>query len=102
MRLAFRAAPTPEARRALAELEAAYPHVPTAEADVIVPLGGDGFMLETLHDFLDGRAPIYGMNLGTIGFLLNVYRKEDLPERIAAAVPRSEERRVGKEGRSRW
>jgi NAD+ kinase len=86
MRLAFRAAPTPEARRALAELEAAYPHVPAAEAEVIVPLGGDGFMLETLHDFLDGSLPIYGMNLGTIGFLLNVYQKERLEERIAAAV----------------
>ena len=76
MRLAFRAAPTPEARRALAELEAAYPHVPAAEADVIVPLGGDGFMLRDPARLpLDGSLPIYGMNLGTIGFLLNVYQK---------------------------
>ena len=86
MRLSFRAAPTPEARRALAHLEATYPSVPPGEADVIVPLGGDGFMLETLHDFLDGRARIYGMNLGTVGFLLNAYRPENLEERIAAAA----------------
>src|SRR3954465_624443 len=87
MGLAFRAAPPPEARRALAELEAAYPHVPAAEAEVIVPLGGAGFMLEPRHAFLGGSLPIYGMNLGTIGFLLNVSQKERLEERIAAAVP---------------
>ncbi len=86
MRLSFRAAPTPEARRALAHLEATYPSVPPEEADVIVPLGGDGFMLETLHDFLDGSARIYGMNLGTVGFLLNAYRPENLEARIAAAT----------------
>ena len=86
MRLSFRAAPTPEARRALAYLEATYPSVPPGEADVIVPLGGDGFMLETLHDFLDGSARIYGMNLGTVGFLLNEYRPENLEARIAAAA----------------
>jgi NAD+ kinase len=86
MRMAFRAAPTPEARLALAHLEATYPSVPPGEADVIVPLGGDGFMLETLHDFLDGSTRIYGMNLGTVGFLLNEYRPEGLRERIAAAA----------------
>jgi NAD+ kinase len=86
MRMAFRAAPTPEARRALAHLEATYPSVPPGEAQVIVPLGGDGFMLETLHDFLDGSTRIYGMNLGTVGFLLNAYRPEDLEARIAAAT----------------
>lgn len=87
MRLSFRASSAPEARRALAHLEATYASVPPAEADVVVPLGGDGFMLETMHDFLDDRTTrIYGMNLGTVGFLLNVYRPEDLEARIAAAT----------------
>jgi NAD+ kinase len=87
MRIAFRAAPTPEAQRALVELRAAYPAaVGPDEADVIVPLGGDGFMLETLHAYLDRGVPIYGMNLGTVGFLLNTYRPAGLHERIAAAA----------------
>ncbi len=87
MRIAFLAAETPEARRALAELEARYAHVPPEEAEVLVALGGDGFMLETLHASLARRAPIYGMNLGTVGFLLNEYRPDGLLERIAAATP---------------
>lgn len=86
MRIAFLAADTVEAQRALAELEARYRAVPTAEAEVLVALGGDGFMLETLHANLQRRLPIYGMNLGTVGFLLNEYRADGLPERIAAAA----------------
>src|SRR5436309_1412154 len=86
MRLSYRAAPTPEARRALDELEAAHPGVPPQEAEVIVPLGGDGFMLETLHDVLATERPVYGMNLGTVGFLLNAYRPKGLVERIRAAA----------------
>ena len=86
MRIAFRAAPTPEAQRALVELRAAYPAaVGPDEADVIVPLGGDGFMLETLHAYIDRRVPMYGMNLGTVGFLLNEYREDGLLERLALA-----------------
>ncbi|MFO1037683.1 MAG: NAD kinase [Geminicoccaceae bacterium] len=87
MRLAFVAAPTSEAQRARAELTHVYGACPLADAEVIVALGGDGFMLETLHRHLDRRIPIYGMNLGTVGFLLNVYDAERLPERIAAATP---------------
>ncbi len=86
-RLAFLAAETAEAQRARHELERVYRPVPLAEADVLVPLGGDGFMLETLHAHLDRRIPIYGMNLGTVGFLLNAFRVEGLLERIAAATP---------------
>ena len=86
MRLAFLAADTPEAHNALEELRRIYPAVPPEEAEVIVALGGDGFMLETLHRHVQKRVPIYGMNLGTVGFLLNSYRREDLPERIAAAA----------------
>ena len=86
MRLTFRASSAPEARRALDELLALYPSASAETADVVVALGGDGFMLEQLHEFLDRGTPIYGMNLGTVGFLLNSYRREDLPERIAAAA----------------
>jgi NAD+ kinase len=85
MKLAFRAAPTVEARRALVALQHRYGALHPAEADVIVPLGGDGFMLETLHAYLDLEKPIYGMNLGTIGFLLNAYTIEGVEERIARA-----------------
>ena len=86
-KIGFRAAQAPEAQAALAELTALYPHVPPAEADVIVALGGDGFMLETLHAAIERPVPIYGMNLGTIGFLLNMYRPDGLLERLGQAVP---------------
>ncbi|HMR32045.1 MAG TPA: NAD kinase [Geminicoccaceae bacterium] len=86
MRLAFVAADTPEARLAQAELADAYGNHAPEEAEAIVALGGDGFMLETLHGFIERRVPIYGMNLGTVGFLLNVYRIEHLQERIARAT----------------
>jgi NAD+ kinase len=84
-RVSFRAADTPEAQQALAALRARYGDVPPAEAEVIVVLGGDGFMLETLHACIDRGLPIYGMNLGTVGFLLNEYREAGLLERLALA-----------------
>jgi NAD+ kinase len=84
--IAFRAADTVEAQAGLAELQARYRHVPVAQADVIVALGGDGFMLETLHSTIDRPVPIYGMNLGTVGFLLNEYRLADLERRLAEGV----------------
>ncbi len=59
----------------------------SSSADVIVALGGDGFMLETLHSCIDRPVPIYGMNLGTVGFLLNDYRIDGLLERLPQAVP---------------
>ena len=85
MKLAFRAAPTAEARRALNTLRHAYGTHEPADADVIVPLGGDGYMLETLHAFLDLAKPIYGMNLGTVGFLLNAFGVDGLKDRIGRA-----------------
>ena len=85
MRLAFRAAPTAEARGAQELLETRYGRYPPEAADVIVPLGGDGFMLETLHAHLALARPIYGMNLGTVGFLLNDFVAEGLLERIGLA-----------------
>ena len=66
-------------------LSARYGDVPPTEADFLVALGGDGFMLETQHRFLGRNAPIYGMNRGSVGFLMNNYDEEGLPERLRAA-----------------
>jgi NAD+ kinase len=85
LRIAFVAADNDEARRALERLEGRYAHVPTDQANVIVALGGDGMMLETLHRFIDRDVPIFGMNRGTVGFLMNQYDEADLPTRLATA-----------------
>jgi len=85
MKLAFTAADQEAAQEALAQLIALYGQTPAEDADVVVALGGDGFMLESMHRFIDRAMPIYGMNRGTVGFLLNSYRPERLPERIAQA-----------------
>lgn len=85
-RMAFVAAETPKAQFACQRLANRYGAVALGDADVIVALGGDGFMLECLHRFIDHPAPIYGMNRGTVGFLLNDYDETDLPERIGRAV----------------
>jgi NAD+ kinase len=84
-KIAFVAADTPPARRAQAKLAKRYGNADPERADVIVALGGDGFMLETLHDHIDRGIPIYGMNRGTIGFLMNAYDGEDLPARLRRA-----------------
>lgn len=84
-KLAFIASDRPEAREALDRLVARYGENAANDADVIVALGGDGFMLEMLHDNLAARRPIYGMNCGSVGFLMNDYREDDLLARIAAA-----------------
>ena len=84
-RLAFVAAATSLARAAKAALEKRYGAVPPAEADLIVALGGDGLMLQTLHRNLRRRTPIFGMNLGTVGFLMNTYRATGLPARLKKA-----------------
>jgi len=84
-RLAFLASDRPEAQEARAALVARYGHVDEHEAEVVIALGGDGFMLETLHRALDCGVPIYGMNRGSVGFLLNEYVVDRLPERLASA-----------------
>jgi NAD+ kinase len=84
-RLAFAASDRPEAEEARERLARRYGDAPENEAQVIVALGGDGFMLETLHTHLETGKPIYGMNRGSVGFLMNDYAEEGLPERIAAA-----------------
>jgi NAD+ kinase len=83
--LAFVASERPEAQFARVRLTKRYGSVPLDEADVIVALGGDGFMLETLHSDLERRTPVYGMNRGSVGFLMNDYEENDLPARIEAA-----------------
>jgi NAD+ kinase len=84
-RVAFVAADNDAAQHALDHLSRRYDAVTPDQADVIVALGGDGFMLETLHRHIDRQVPIYGMNRGTVGFLLNVYSDEKLMERLARA-----------------
>jgi NAD+ kinase len=83
--IAFVAADTQEARDASARLTQLYSAVSPERADVIVALGGDGLMLQTLHTFLNARIPIYGMNRGSVGFLMNEYREDDLVSRLAQA-----------------
>jgi Predicted sugar kinase len=85
MRLHFAATAVPEAQSALANLRQQYDDAGPEKADIIVALGGDGFMLQTLHTYLGQNKPIYGMNLGTVGFLMNEYNEADLPERLAKA-----------------
>ena len=83
MKLHFTA--TGEAAEALAALRRRHDDAGPEQADVIVALGGDGFMLQALHTFLGKGKPIYGMNLGSVGFLMNEYREEGLLERLALA-----------------
>jgi NAD+ kinase len=75
----------PGAEESLADLRARYGDAGPQEADIVVALGGDGFMLQTLHAFTGKGKPIYGMNRGTVGFLMNDWRLDGLAERIAAA-----------------
>ncbi len=83
--IAFAANPTPKAQAALRTLTSRYAGVPLEEAQVIVALGGDGFMLRTLHSVMQHQLPVYGMNAGSLGFLMNDYHEDDLLELIAAA-----------------
>lgn len=83
--IAFTASRSDVAQTARAALVGRYGNVPLEDADVIVALGGDGFMLHTLHHTQTLPAPVYGMNRGTIGFLMNDYSEIDLPSRLAAA-----------------
>jgi NAD+ kinase len=84
-KIAFVASEVPEAREALERLAKAYGNADARQADAIVALGGDGLMLQTLHRHLNDRIPIYGMNRGSVGFLMNEYREDDLKARLARA-----------------
>lgn len=83
--LHFVASDRPEAREACQRLQDRYGIVPLKDADIIVALGGDGFMLETLHTNLKIQKPVFGMNWGSVGFLMNDYCEDNLPERLAEA-----------------
>ncbi len=85
-KIAFVASNAEVARRALRTLQARYGVVEASEADVIVALGGDGFMLETLHMVMDRDIPVYGMNRGSVGFLMNEYGAASLEDRLANSV----------------
>src|SRR6185312_3670322 len=85
--LHFVASDATDAQAALTALRERHEDAGEKAADVIIALGGDGFMLQTLHRFLGSKKPIYGMNLGSVGFLMNEYRDEGLLERLAAAEP---------------
>ena len=81
--IAFVASGAKSAQEAKVELVDRYGNVPPDEAEVIVALGGDGFMLESMHRYMALQTPIFGMNRGTIGFLMNTYEAEELPHRLA-------------------
>ncbi|WP_147111196.1 NAD kinase [Tateyamaria sp. syn59] len=85
LKIAFAASRAPVAQTARAALIGRYGDADPAQADVIVALGGDGFMLQTLHSSQHLNAPVYGMNRGTIGFLMNEYGESDLVTRLEAA-----------------
>ena len=87
MKLGLVVSDTPQARLAEAELRGNTHFVSRREADAVVALGGDGFMLAVLHRMMNAQAPrpVYGMNRGTIGFLMNHYSPDGLAERVAAA-----------------
>jgi NAD+ kinase len=86
-KLHFVASEAPEAQAVLVTLRKIYGDAGPEHASVVVALGGDGFMLQTLHTFVSRDVPIYGMNFGSVGFLMNEFREDDLPERLAAAAP---------------
>jgi NAD+ kinase len=84
-RIAFVASPAPEAQKALKRLSRLYGNVSPSRADVVVALGGDGLMLQTLRKAMKAGKPIYGMHRGTVGFLMNDFREKGLRERLQAA-----------------
>jgi NAD+ kinase len=85
-RIAFTASTAPEAQDALARLGSLHGQHPLDRCDLVVALGGDGFMLQTLHAARPHGVPVYGMNCGTIGFLMNAFAIEGLTERLDAAI----------------
>lgn len=84
-KLALLASAAPDAQQALAILSRKYKTVPVENAEIIIALGGDGFMLQTLHATQHLDTPVYGMNRGTVGFLMNSWQVDGLSERLDAA-----------------
>jgi hypothetical protein len=98
IRIGLAASPTPEAQAAAQALSDRHDFVPAAQAELMVVLGGDGFMLQQLHHLLGRKVPVYGMNRGTIGFLMNDFDTDGLIERIGRR-PSMKCRYCGKPGR---
>ncbi len=86
-KISFVSSKKPEALEALKKLKKLYKNFPPNEADVIVALGGDGTVLKSLHNFLENKIPIYGMNRGFVGFLMNQYSEKKLEKRLSEAIP---------------
>lgn len=86
-KIAFVSSGSAEAEAATRTLRNQYGETTLADAEIVVALGGDGLMLQTLHDVMNTDTPVYGMNLGTIGFLMNDFGVDGLKERLAAALP---------------
>ena len=86
-KIAFLASPTADAQAALAAMTARHGQCAPDDADVVCALGGDGFMLHTLHRHGALGRPVFGMKLGTVGFLMNQFAEDGLLERLAAAEP---------------
>ena len=86
-KICFVSSEKPEAKTALKKLKTRYENVKPNEADVIVALGGDGTVLKSLHDFLEKKIPIYGMNKGLVGFLMNRYSEKGLQKRLNESIP---------------
>ena len=85
--ISFVSSGTPEADAAAQSLRNRYGDVAFHDADVVVALGGDGLMLQTLHRVIGKGVPVYGMNFGSVGFLMNEFSADDLPARLAVAKP---------------
>jgi len=81
-KIAFISSKTEKAKKAQTDLEKKYGNTKLNEADVLVVLGGDGFMLKTLHNQLSHTIPVYGMNTGSLGFLMNEYTTDDLEKKL--------------------
>jgi NAD+ kinase len=84
-RISFTASARPEAQDALRRLRHRYGSVPEGDADVLVAIGGDGLMLDALRRHMDDGVPVFGMNQGTVGFLMNDYAEDDLVDRLQAS-----------------
>jgi NAD+ kinase len=84
-RIHFLASEAPAAQRALPRLIKRYGNAKSEDADVVVALGGDGLMLQALHECLKTALPVYGMNCGSVGFLMHDFKEPKLPERLASA-----------------
>jgi NAD+ kinase len=84
-RVGFVASDAEAAQAALIELQSRYGGIDPERAEIVVPLGGDGFMLETLHRFVGKGVPIFGMHRGSVGFLMNPYQVDGLAERLETA-----------------